>query len=100
MDVFQRRVLKEGFLESKKQSQIRATYEARKLTIIGWIASVISFIGIFFNAFQMIICWPIWCVANGFWIYWAWKKNEMSQVVLWVVFTLANIYGWYQWSIM
>ena len=71
----------------------------KKLKVIGWIATCISLIGIIFNAYKMIICWPIWCVANLFWIYWATKKKEWSQVILWSIFTLANIYGWYMWYI-
>lgn len=71
-----------------------------KLKIIGWIASVFSFIGILLNAYKIIWCWPVWCVANIFWIYWAIKKKEGSQIFLWIVFTLANLYGWYIWIIM
>lgn len=76
---------------TKKESQ------KQKLKTISWIASFISFLGIIFNAYQMVICWPIWCIANLFWIYWAWKKQEWAQVFLWIVFTLANLYGWYVW---
>jgi len=70
------------------------------LKTIAWIASIISLIGIICNAYMLIICWPIWCLANCFWTFWAIKKKEWSQVVLWVAFTLTNLYGWYQWSIV
>lgn len=68
------------------------------IKIIGWIASLISLFGVVLNAYKIIWCWPVWCLANIFWIYWAIKKKEWSQLVLWIVFTIANIYGWYQWT--
>ena len=69
----------------------------KKLKVVGWVACAISFIGILLNAWKIIWCWPVWCVANFFWIYWAIKKKEGSQVFLWIVFTLANLYGWFMW---
>jgi hypothetical protein len=73
--------------------------EDKKLKIVGWIAFTISFIGIILNAFKIILCWPVWIIANCFWIYWAIKKKVWSQVWLWITFTLANIFGWYMWFI-
>ena len=71
----------------------------QKLKIVGWVAFTISFMGILLNAYKIIWCWPVWCVANFFWIYWATKKKEWAQVWLWTTFTLANIFGWYMWFI-
>jgi len=73
--------------------------EIKKLKIVSWCAATISFIGILLNTYKIILCWPVWCVANIFWIYWAIKKKEGAQIVLWIVFTLANLYGWYMWFI-
>ena len=70
----------------------------KKLRLIGWVASFFSLLGVFFNAYRLPICWPIWCFGNIFWIYWAYKKKEWAQVILWIVFTIANLYGWYQWT--
>jgi len=77
--------------------RIQLNKQSNNLQKIGWIASIFSLIGIIFNAYQNIICWPIWCIGNLFWIYWSFKKKEWSQFVLWIIFTIANIYGWYQW---
>ena len=71
-----------------------------KLIIIGWIASALSLVGTVLNAFQVIWCWPLWIFGNFFWIYWSYKKREWSQLVLWIVFQVANTLGWYQWAIM
>lgn len=67
-----------------------------KLT--GWMASLLSLSGIILNAYHIIWCWLIWSIANIFWIYWSVRKKEWAQTVLWVSFTLANIYGWYLWN--
>lgn len=64
---------------------------------IAWIGSILSIIGILLNAYHNIICWPIWCVANGFWIYYSIKTKQNSQLVLWIVFTLANLWAWWKW---
>lgn len=71
-----------------------------KLKIIGWIASVFSLAGVILNAYLIIWCWPVWCLGNTLWMYWSVKKKEWSQLILWIVFTLANFYGWYQWAQM
>jgi hypothetical protein len=70
------------------------------LKIVGWIASSFSLGGTLLNAFKIIWCWPLWIFGNLFWIYWSIKKREWSQLVLWIVFDLANMVGWYQWHIM
>ena len=70
-----------------------------KLKLISWIASFFSLFGTVLNAFMIIWCWPIWIVGNILWIYWAYKKKEWSQFILWIVFEGANVLGWYQWII-
>ena len=69
------------------------------MKVIGWIASFFSIAGVLLNAYKIIWCWPLWCFGNLFWIYWAIKKKEWSQLFLWIIFTIANCYGWYQWSL-
>lgn len=69
----------------------------KRLKVIGWIATTLSIIGILLNAFKIVWCWPVWIASNFFWIYWATKKKVVSQVVLWVVFLLFNLFGLYAW---
>lgn len=76
------------------------TKKTNNLKTISWIASSLSLTGVFLNAFKLISCWPVWIVGNLFWIYWSFKKHEWAQLILWIVFELANIFGWYQWAIM
>ena len=72
---------------------------SKKLKVVGWIATSLSVVGIILNALKMIICWPVWIVSNFFWLYWAIKKKVWSQVWLWVVFMVFNVFGWYMWFI-
>ncbi len=83
-----------------EKTTIKNKIKTKKLKIVGWIAAVLSLIGIMLNAYKIILCWPVWCVANIFWIYWATKKKEKAQIFLWIVFTLANLYGWFLWATM
>ena len=82
----------------KTALNIKEKDELKRLKIIGWFASTFSFIGILLNAWKIIWCWPIWVIANIFWIYWSLKKKEWSQVFLWIIFTLVNLYGWFIWA--
>lgn len=68
------------------------------LNNISWIASIFSIAGVFLNAYKLIWCWPVWCIANILWIGYSMKTKQYAQVLLWIVFTLANIYAWYLWS--
>jgi nicotinamide riboside transporter PnuC len=70
-----------------------------KIKIMGWIASALSITGVIFNAYKIIWCWPIWIIANLFWAYLAFKRKDWAQLVLWIVFTLSNLYAWYIWSL-
>lgn len=69
------------------------------IKVIGWLAAAFSLIGVILNANVNIWCWFFWEISNLLWIYWSIKKREWSQLVLWLLFMLTNIYGWYQWYI-
>jgi nicotinamide mononucleotide transporter len=69
------------------------------MKLLSWIATTLSIIGIVLNSYLIIWCWPVWIASNVLWIIWSVKKKEWSQLILWNVFFLTNIYGWYQWSI-
>ena len=69
-----------------------------QLKILSWVAFALSTLGTFLNAYQIIWCWPVWCIANCIWIYYSIKTKQYSQLWLWIVFTLSNLYAWYIWS--
>jgi nicotinamide mononucleotide transporter len=68
------------------------------IELIGWLATLISVIGIVLNAKKIIYCWPIWLLSNVLWItYFVVLKNYPS-IVLWIMFSIFNVYGWLEWN--
>jgi nicotinamide mononucleotide transporter len=67
------------------------------MEVLAWIATVISIIGIILNAKKQISCWPVWIVSNILWIIYFASLDMTPSVVLWIVFTIFNVYGWRQW---
>jgi nicotinamide mononucleotide transporter len=67
------------------------------MEVLAWIATVISIVGIILNAKKIIYCWPVWVVSNILWIIYFASLDMIPSVVLWIVFTIFNIYGWRQW---
>jgi nicotinamide riboside transporter PnuC len=66
------------------------------MEIIGWIATSLSLTGIYLNARKKIACWPIWSVANVFWIIHLW--GDWASVSLWLFYTCFNVYGYFSWK--
>lgn len=65
--------------------------------VLGWVATTFSLIGVVLNARKSIWCWFVWCLANTLWTDIAIVRHDWPQVLLWVVFTVANVYGWWEW---
>jgi len=63
-----------------------------------WLATLFSIVGVFLNAKQKIICWPIWLISNILWIIHIYPHKEYALILTWVVFGIMNVYGWIQWS--
>lgn len=68
------------------------------LVVLGYIAAFISLIGIILNARKNIWCWPVWTVSNFLWITYSGIQGDVPYIILWIVFTIFNLYGWWQWS--
>jgi len=68
------------------------------MEILAWIATGISILGIMLNARKDIRCWPVWLVSNVLWIIYFIVLANPPSIILWVVFSAFNIYGWIQWK--
>lgn len=68
------------------------------MIFLGYFATFISLIGIILNARKNIWCWPIWIGSNLLWIIYSLIEGDIPSVVLWSMFTFANIYGWKVWK--
>ena len=68
------------------------------LVLFGYLAALVSLIGIILNAKKHMACWPIWIFGNVMWITYSGIEGDIPSVVLWVTFSIFNVYGWYQWK--
>ena len=66
--------------------------------VLGYSSFLVSIIGIFLNAKKKIACWPVWLVSNSGWIVYSILQKDIPQVILWIAFSVSNVYGWYQWK--
>jgi len=65
---------------------------------LGYFAALISLIGIILNAKKHMACWPIWLFSNGLWITYSILEGDIPSIVLWILFSIFNVYGWMQWK--
>jgi len=68
------------------------------LLILGYLAAIVSLIGIVLNAQKHMSCWPVWLVSNVMWITYSVIEGDVPSIVLWVTFSIFNIYGWIKWK--
>ncbi len=62
----------------------------------GWIALILTTIGVFLTARKNIWCWPFLILANILWTVDLW--NSTSAVVMQGILFVFNIYGVYKWK--
>jgi len=68
------------------------------MIFLGYFAALVSLIGIILNARKHILCWPIWLFSNALWIYYSFIEGDIPSIILWTMFSIANIYGWRTWK--
>jgi nicotinamide mononucleotide transporter len=66
--------------------------------MIAWIATILSFVGIYLNAKKNILCWPVWLVSDLFWAWYSIATQQWPLLLVQVAFVAGNIWGWKQWS--
>lgn len=62
-----------------------------------WIASALTFVGLFLNGRKNIACWPVWIVGDVLWLVYGVGRGEWAIVLLNASFLALNSFGWYQW---
>jgi nicotinamide riboside transporter PnuC len=68
------------------------------LLFLGYTAALFSLVGIVFNAQKKMACWPVWLISNIMWITYSVIEGDMPSILLWITFSIFNIYGWVQWK--
>jgi len=66
--------------------------------ILSYILMVISIFGLFLNARKNILCWPIWLISSVLWVVYFIHLQEHASIIMWIVYTGFNIYGWFAWK--
>lgn len=68
-------------------------------TTLSWTGSILSMIGALINIKKRWECWIIWTIANIFLITVAYHDNRYGLILMWLVYTALNVYGFYEWKI-
>lgn len=72
-------------------------YANKVLEKIGWLGAGLVLLGYYLNANQHISCWLVWIIGNlcvaGYSAY----KKAWPTVVMSLIITVMNIYGFYKW---
>lgn len=68
------------------------------VSIVGWVAIVITLIGAYFNARKDARCWKIWIFSSILWIYFNLRLWLPQPVLINLVFSVINIYGLRNWG--
>ena len=70
------------------------------LTIIGWVLTGISLIGVILNAYKRIEGFYLMLPSSIGWVIYNYYLDLYSQALLFFVYIFLNILGLYQWSKM
>lgn len=68
------------------------------LTLLTWVLTAMSLVGVWLNIKKNVVCFYIWIVANVGWIYVDIKAGLMGQAVLFLIYSVLSVYGIYEWS--
>jgi nicotinamide riboside transporter PnuC len=63
-----------------------------------WIITAMSVTGVVLNVKKRRICFLVWIVANGGWIFVNLRHGIYAQAGLFVIYTGLSIWGWFEWG--
>ena len=65
--------------------------------IVGWGGTALMFGGSVLSIYKHKACWPIWLIGGMAIIYQSMVVGSYNLVVLQIMYTPLNIWGWLQW---
>jgi len=68
------------------------------MTLITWIITAASLIGVVLNIRLDRRCFYVWCVTNSAWMVIDYNKGLYAQSVLFAVYFALSIWGVYSWQ--
>lgn len=63
-----------------------------------WILVVISFIGAFYNIRKKVVGFYYWIATDSIFALMYLRDREFGMMVLFITYTLVNVWGVYAWS--
>lgn len=80
----------------KKISSEKAT-KVNAFELIGWLGALLVVFGYYLNANHFLSSWLVWVVGNlGVGLY-SYQKKAYSTMVMSLIITVMNIYGYLSW---
>jgi len=65
--------------------------------ILSYVAASISLIGILLNIKKNPLCWFLFFLSDSLWLYYFGITRQFAPMGIYVVFLIANYYGYRSW---
>jgi nicotinamide mononucleotide transporter len=66
--------------------------------ILSYVLTSLSITGLYLNAKKNIWCWPVWLLSSILWAVYFIHQHEIASIIMWIVYSGFNIFGWLEWS--
>ena len=70
------------------------------LNNLDWIGVVFNLVGCYLNAKKKMSCWLVWIAGNTVWLIYWFPKSEYAAIILTIVYSVLNVYGYRCWKKM
>ena len=68
------------------------------MTVLTWLLTILSLIGVVLNTHQDRRCFYIWIVTNTSWAAIDFYKGIYAQTTMFILYLLLSIWGLYKWK--
>jgi nicotinamide riboside transporter PnuC len=72
-------------------------YYDKTMERLGWIGAFLVILGYYFNAHQHLSCWGVWIAGNLCVAGYSAHKKAYSTLLMSLIITGMNIYGYFSW---
>ena len=70
----------------------------KKESVLTWLLTVLSIIGVIANTHKKRWCFLVWTVTNFSWMCVDLHHEIYPQAALFFVYFMLSIYGWFKWE--
>lgn len=65
--------------------------------VFSYLATLVSFVGVYYNAHKNAFCWKIWIIADLMWFSYGLNTGQFALCILHTAYFLSNLYGLRKW---